>query len=808
MSICPCVKGKKLADIKPVNAALNKVHAEDRVAVHLHKLLFNSMGKVKSRKQNLKAFFGICSCDPEPVKRRLEKVPAKLLRDIAQIFDCPLSAKASAAELQHTVMRFIFNPQPRSVLEVSLGEQSVPHQDLVIAEKPCAAEVEDELEGTADPAEGEEFTEDLLYDSAGSMSEDILDLNAAEPDADVGDLVCGSPKRQKAGSFTELVFPPNHLAANADFLEADSHCDDALSRLSRAQREVRRLLESEPLLTDEMLQSRMPISLRRQKREPKPVLRRHQRPKPKPQPSHCIQPVSPTSSGVRPLKVRAMVIHGSTHEMETGRALPIASGDPLLPKAGSLAESPEVISVCSSVGPAWSSSPSMVPPHSFEGVGGGNAPGAFGCSEETQVEFPPPSLSGVTMAEAMPWELEHDDMDLPMPAAFTPPLSVSGTSPASPGLGLAPSAASPEGRPQATYWEESEDGEAGSPAEAPPAGDGDDWDEAADGAAPFGSQASSSRDSTAPLRYTEGFDEDALAAATDQRLPGRGRPKRQALVFQATAPCPSPESRAGAPSWRTQPEVPAKRRPAQQPSCWAPLPAGDDFPAGEPRCWPLDVPDLERPGESCELGTLCEEFLPRLQVGEFLRRRHDQCFCLKCYPKDLPDVVPCAGHKFVVPRGWKRFGVEVLQGKAQANNIWHSWHVAFHGLAIDGLRRSFLHGQILLPGDKLLEGGHLGVRKGHIPARRFFFSSPTVKYAELDMYATPVEWVSREGFVYEAKAVLQVRQKPGAYQRQRESVGAVTDLCKHTCNEEIEWLTDNRASVVVTGILLRLGRKK
>lgn len=67
--------------------------------------------------------------------------------------------------------------QPRSVLEVSLGEQSVPHQDLVIAEKPCAAEVEDELEGTADPAEGEEFTEDLLYDSAGSMSEDILDLN-------------------------------------------------------------------------------------------------------------------------------------------------------------------------------------------------------------------------------------------------------------------------------------------------------------------------------------------------------------------------------------------------------------------------------------------------------------------------------------------------------------------------------------------------------------------------------------------------------------------------------------------------------
>lgn len=46
-----------------------------------------------------------------------------------------------------------------------------------------------------------------------------------------------------------------------------------------------------------------------------------------------------------------------------------------------------------------------------------------------------------------------------------------------------------------------------------------------------------------------------------------------------------------------------------------------------------------------------------------------------------------------------------------------------------------------------------GVRKGHIPARRFFFSSPTVKYAELDMYATPVEWVSREGFVYEAKVL-------------------------------------------------------
>lgn len=25
------------------------------------------------------------------------------------------------------------------------------------------------------------------------------------------------------------------------------------------------------------------------------------------------------------------------------------------------------------------------------------------------------------LSAAMPWELEHDDMDLPMPAAFTPP---------------------------------------------------------------------------------------------------------------------------------------------------------------------------------------------------------------------------------------------------------------------------------------------------------------------------------------------------------------------------------------------------
>ena len=120
-----------------------------------------------------------------------------------------------------------------------------------------------------------------------------------------------------------------------------------------------------------------------------------------------------------------------------------------------------------------------------------------------------------------------------------------------------------------------------------------------------------------------------------------------------------------------------------------------------------------------------------------------------------------------------------MQGKAKANRIWDTWNVAFHGLSIPSLRTSFTHGQMLLPGDKLLDNSrlgmmkgsqgvrgkragmfrfacaprvplalHTGVRKGHIPARKFFYSSPTVKYCKLHMYATPSTWTSKDGIKY------------------------------------------------------------
>jgi hypothetical protein len=216
---------------------------------------------------------------------------------------------------------------------------------------------------------------------------------------------------------------------------------------------------------------------------------------------------------------------------------------------------------------------------------------------------------------------------------------------------------------------------------------------------------------------------------------------------------------------------------------------------------------LPRPAEPCALWELCEEFLPNLQVDEFLDRRHDLCFCPKCYPKELPDIAMAGGHKFVIPRGWLRLGVEVMQGKAKANRIWDTWNVAFHGLSIPSLRTSFTHGQMLLPGDKLLDNSRLGVRKGHIPARKFFYSSPTVKYCKLHMYATPSTWTSKDGIKYTVQVALQVRQKPGTYSKQRESVFALRELCKHICNTQIEWYTDNRAAVVVTGILVNMARQ-
>jgi hypothetical protein len=88
-----------------------------------------------------------------------------------------------------------------------------------------------------------------------------------------------------------------------------------------------------------------------------------------------------------------------------------------------------------------------------------------------------------------------------------------------------------------------------------------------------------------------------------------------------------------------------------------------------------------------------------------------------------------------------------------------------------------------------------------------FFSSPTIRYAAQDHYATPLKFTSQlDKRVYTAKFVLRCRQMPGTFSIHRQTVNnsSMSDLCDFISDDEIEWKTSQRGTVIFDGVCLRL----
>jgi hypothetical protein len=109
-----------------------------------------------------------------------------------------------------------------------------------------------------------------------------------------------------------------------------------------------------------------------------------------------------------------------------------------------------------------------------------------------------------------------------------------------------------------------------------------------------------------------------------------------------------------------------------------------------------------------------------------------------------------------------------------------------------------------MPGDVLEDGTKLAIRPGHIAGEEGYFTSPTIRYAELDVYATPTEWNG-----HTAKVVLQLRQQPGSYTVQPETVNWATKngfdkIDENFNNNEVERNNTRRSTTLIYGILIKL----
>ena len=181
-----------------------------------------------------------------------------------------------------------------------------------------------------------------------------------------------------------------------------------------------------------------------------------------------------------------------------------------------------------------------------------------------------------------------------------------------------------------------------------------------------------------------------------------------------------------------------------------------------------------------------------------LNPAHDRCFCPMCSGirgESRTTVHNRCGKKYACPFGWVCFGLSINSGRAQASRVFEEWPVCFHGTTKEAARSIASSQNLLMPGDVLPDGARLGIRRGHIPNEDFVFTSPSVRYIELSVYATPqrIEHGKASGMNY--RVAFQLRQMPDTFHIQAETVAAsrhgerIDELFE---NHELEWKSNRR----------------
>ena len=214
----------------------------------------------------------------------------------------------------------------------------------------------------------------------------------------------------------------------------------------------------------------------------------------------------------------------------------------------------------------------------------------------------------------------------------------------------------------------------------------------------------------------------------------------------------------------------------------------------------------------CPRMQLCRDFLKSLNLNPvYFDTQHDRCLCEICAAADgIPDVLEQTfehGQPYEVPRGWCGFGLAV-PARAHAAEVFTKWAVSFHGCPSTKLTSILEEGQLMKPGDMLLNNTQLPNRLTVGEDRIGLYTSPSIKYSELDIYTDPTKWKG-----HSVRVVLQCRQKMDIrwpeLKIERETVGwkqrfGSVAISQHFTNEEIERCTTVRNSIVPYKLLIAM----
>ena len=177
----------------------------------------------------------------------------------------------------------------------------------------------------------------------------------------------------------------------------------------------------------------------------------------------------------------------------------------------------------------------------------------------------------------------------------------------------------------------------------------------------------------------------------------------------------------------------------------------------------------------------------------------------------MPDVLDrqrADGNCYEVPKGWYGAGLKMGPRAEDLDIFCDDWVHTYHGCPSSVVASVLREGSLLMPGDTLIDGTALPNRLTRGGTDRIgVYTSPSIKYSELDIYTKPAQW---EG--HEVRVVLQCRQKCGSFSVGGETIGWKarfnnTPISSFFSNDQIERFTRAKGSIIPYRILIGLDIK-
>ncbi|XP_048476021.1 neuralized-like protein 4 [Rhincodon typus] len=237
-------------------------------------------------------------------------------------------------------------------------------------------------------------------------------------------------------------------------------------------------------------------------------------------------------------------------------------------------------------------------------------------------------------------------------------------------------------------------------------------------------------------------------------------------------------------------------------------------------CW--TPPPEVNPMKTCEYQALCARFKELLPLpdGYFDEElKCNLCYCESCHKLRGDEAYYKRGDPpkdYALPFGWCRFALR-LNPRCEVANVYKKWHTAYHGTCVGSLRRTLDHGELVSAGSSSifctneakveLQNGYNDPEENSIQEKDVVkvSLSPTMRYIGLDRFCPKIRFKDlKSQRHHHAQVAFQVCVRPGSYKVGPQSVGASESIDPRFSNNEIEWITKERASTVLYGLLIRV----